>query len=187
VKHAMVVHGAEGRREIKIRTVFNILGPLSNPASAKAQLIGVFHPDLTSLMCRVLRNLGVKHAMVVHGAEGLDEISITHRTKITELKNDSITSYVVTPEMFHLQTGSHAQIMGGSASTNAHILKQILSGKEHSCRSDIVIFNTAAVLMLGKKAEKFKDGIEIAREVLYSGKALEKMKNFVDYTRSLKK
>jgi anthranilate phosphoribosyltransferase len=174
------------RKELGVRTVFNLLGPLTNPAHAPAQIIGVYDSNLTSVVAKVLRNLGVKRAMVVHGSEGLDEISIGHKTKISELKNGQITSYFLDPEALGLKLGNLTQILGSNAKNNAHILKHLLQGKEYSSRADILCLNAAAALMVGKKAGDWKSALTMAQEVLHSGKALKKLEELIKFSQKVK-
>lgn len=186
VFHPAMKNVAPVRKELGVRTIFNLLGPLTNPAHAPAQIIGVYDGNLTSVVAKTLRNLGVKRAMVVHGAEGLDEISIGHKTKISELKNGQITSYFLDPEALGLKLGNLTQILGSNAKNNAHILKHLLQGKEHSSRSDILCLNAAAALMVGKKASDWKSALKLAQDVLYSGKALKKLEELIKFSQKVK-
>lgn len=172
------------RRELKMRTIFNILGPLTNPAGAKGQVLGVFDPDLTETMAKVLKELGVEHALVVHG-DGLDEITITGKTKVTELKNGDLRTYYFEPEDFGMKRASFKDIEGGSAVENAGILKGIFSGDIKDAKRDILILNSAAALYVGKKVDSIRDGVAMAIEVLDSGKVMEKLEEYTKFTNDL--
>ncbi len=174
-------------QEIGIRTIINLLLPLVNPANVQGQVLGVYDEKLTSIVANVLRNLGVKTAFVVHGVEGLDEISITGPTRISELRKGSINTYTVSPEDFGLQTASLITLLGGTIEENARMSKVILSGKEQSPRTDAVLLNAAAAIAAGKKAVSLKEGLEIAQRVLYSGKAIRKLEEVIVLTRKLGK
>ena len=138
-------HAAGTRKELGFRTIFNILGPLTNPANAKSQVLGVFDEKLTEPLAKVLANLGVEHAMVVHGMDGLDEITITGETKVTEVKNGDINTYYITPEEFGIKRATRNDILGGDAIENAEIIKNILIG-EKGPKRDIVLLNSGAAL-----------------------------------------
>ncbi|MCK4243099.1 MAG: anthranilate phosphoribosyltransferase [Dehalococcoidia bacterium] len=176
--HPAMKYAAAPRREIGIRTVFNILGPLTNPAGAKAQVLGVAEGSLTMKMARVLELLGCYHALVVHGEDGLDEITPGGRTTICELKEGIIKSYSVTPEEFGFPRVSVESLRGGSPQENAEILHRILKGAKGP-RRDIVLMNAAAALVAGDRAENLEQGIQIATEAIDSGKALEKLEELI--------
>jgi anthranilate phosphoribosyltransferase len=173
--HPAMKYAIGPRREIGIRTIFNILGPLTNPAGAKSQLLGVYDPELTEPICKVLKNLGSKKAFVVHGEEGLDEISISGRTKITELNNGKIITYFITPEDFGLKRGILEEIRGGSMDENVELTMEILSGKDKGTRRDIVLLNTAFVLSAGGITDDIAEGINLAAEAIDSGAAVQKL------------
>jgi len=162
------------RKEMGIRTVFNILGPLTNPAGAERQVLGVFSDKLTEPMARVLRNLGVKHAFVVHGEDGLDEITNTDRTRVTELKDGSIDTYFLSPEDFGFKKADKGDLKGGNATENAAIVIEILKG-EKGPKRDIVLMNAAAALIAGDRAKDFKEAVSLAAEAVDSGTALKKL------------
>jgi len=176
VFHGAMKFAAEPRKQIGIRTIFNILGPLSNPAHASGQIMGVFCPEITEKMAKVLSNLGVKAAMVVHSNDGLDEISISGKTKITQLKNKTIRTYYVRPKNFGLQTAEIFCIKGGGKREKAQIISDILHGKVGPHR-DIVLMNASAALVVMGKARDFKEGARIAAEAIDSKKALEKLES----------
>lgn len=170
------------RKEIGIRTVFNILGPLTNPALASAQVLGVFRKDLTGVMAEVLKNLGVKHALVVHGMDGMDEISISDKTKVSHLKDGKIKSYFIKPEDFSIRKAKREKILGGSAEENAEIAMGILKHKETGARRDIVLLNAAAAIFVGGGAKDLKEGIRAAAESIDSGKAIKKLEGLIQFT-----
>jgi anthranilate phosphoribosyltransferase len=170
MKHVMGV-----RRALGYRTMFNILGPLSNPAGAKAQVLGVFDKELVEPLARVLGNIGVERALVAHGADGMDEISVSSKTHIAELKDGEVSSYEITPEKFGLKRSAISEIMGGSAKENAVIIKSLFSCKDSSAKLDVLLINSAAALYVGKKADSLKDGMEKAKMIVESGTALLKL------------
>ncbi|MFA6610006.1 MAG: anthranilate phosphoribosyltransferase, partial [Candidatus Omnitrophota bacterium] len=179
--HNAMKYAIVPRKEIGIRTIFNLLGPLSNPANATSQVMGVYDALLTDTMARVLKNLGAKRAFVVYGMDTLDEITITGRTRITELKNGRIRTYYVTPEKFGMKRAPLDSIKGGNAKENAEIVLSVLKG-ERGPRRDVVLLNAAAALVSGFKAKDMKDGISIAGESIDSGKALEKLLKLIEIT-----
>jgi anthranilate phosphoribosyltransferase len=173
--HGAMKHAIGPRREIGIRTVFNILGPLTNPANAHAQLLGVFDKALPEKLAGVLRDLGIKRALVVHGFVGLDEISNLGETKISELNEKKIESYVVSPEDFGLTRAHQKEILGGDAKHNAELARSILRGEEGGPRQDIVELNAGAAIYVGGKANSIMDGLEVARQTIKSGSAYDKL------------
>ena len=179
--HSAMKYAAPVRKEIGIRTIFNLLGPLSNPAGASAQVVGVYDDKLTVVLAEALKNLGVKHAMVVHGHDGLDEITITGRTKITELKNGLLKTYYVSPEKMSLKKARPEEIEGGSATENAATILSILKG-ERGPKRDVVLMNTAAALICAASADNFKAGVKKAAELIDSGKALDKLLQLIELT-----
>ena len=173
--HGAMKHTIRPRREMGIRTVFNILGPLTNPANAPAQILGVFDRDLTEKLANVLQDLGVKRALVVHGLDGLDEISIIGETQISELKNGEVETYIVSPEEFGLKTAMPDDIAGKDVTGNAELVKHILRGEESGPKTDIVLLNAGAAIYVGGGASSIKDGVEKARASIKSGRALKKL------------
>ena len=165
------------RKELGVRTVFNILGPLTNPANAKAQVIGVFDESLCITMANVLNLLGTKRAFVVHGS-GLDEISNLDQTTVAELNGGKVETYSLTPEELGINRASMPDIRGGTPQENAADIVKILKG-EKGAKRDIVVMNSAAALVVGEKASDLKDGLELAQQTIDNGNALEKLKNFV--------
>jgi anthranilate phosphoribosyltransferase len=182
--HPAMKYASAPRREIGIRTVFNIIGPLTNPASAKAQVLGVADESLLEKLALVLQSLGCNHALVVHGDDGLDEITITGKTKVCELKNSRIKKYSISPEDFGLSQTSLENLKGGSADENATLLCKILAGTTGPQR-DVVLMNTAAVLLAGEKVRTLQEGISLAKEVIDSGHASMKLEQLIEFSQSL--
>ena len=185
--HSAMKYVMPARRELGVRTVFNILGPLTNPANASAQLMGVFDPDLTEKMAEVFRLLKLKSAIVAYGEPGLDELSTLGKTKISELRDGKVRTYFVRPGDFGLSKAKAEDIAGGSARENARILRDILSGEETGARRDITLLNSAAGIVVGGVADNLKEGYEIARDVLDSGKAYKKLEEFIEFAKKKKK
>ncbi|MFC2057299.1 anthranilate phosphoribosyltransferase [Chloroflexota bacterium] len=171
------------RREIGIRTVFNILGPLTNPAFARNYLLGVADGSLVEKMTRVLQSLGCEHALVVHGKDGLDEITIAGETQVCELKEGSINNYTISPEDFGLSTASLDSLKGGTAEENAALLRSILSGNLGPQR-DVVLMNAAAAMVAGDKAKTVRQGMDLAKEALDNGQALAKLEQLIEFSQS---
>jgi len=166
------------RKELGIRTVFNILGPLTNPGSPKIQLLGVYDEYLVQPLAQVLLNLGVKRGMVVYGQDKMDEISLSAPTTICEFKNEQLCNYVITPEQFGLARCQKQDLEGGTPEENAAITRAILNG-ERGAKRDAVLMNAGASLYLGRKSETMEDGITLAAELIDSGKAYEKLNEFI--------
>jgi anthranilate phosphoribosyltransferase len=173
--HKAMKYAIGPRREIGIRTIFNILGPLTNPAGAKRQLLGVFNKELIPSITYVLKNLCAEHCLIVHGEDGLDEITTTGKTFVSELNNGTISEYEVIPYDFNLKPSTINDIKGGSARYNAKIAFDILQGRKGPKR-DITVFNAGAAIYVAGKANSFSEGIELAEESIDSGKAIEKFK-----------
>jgi anthranilate phosphoribosyltransferase len=169
------------RREIGIRTIFNLLGPVTNPAGASAQVLGVYDPGLTEKMAQVLRNLGTKEAFVVCGEGTFDEISICGPTKISHLKDDEIKSFQMTPEDYGLKRAVPEAIQGGSAEKNACIIRDILNG-EKGPKRDMVMLNAAAAFIVAGLDTGLKEGINRAIDSIDSGCAREKLDKLLDFT-----
>ena len=173
------------RREIGIRTVFNILGPLTNPARPEFQVVGVPALELGKKIALVLHRLGTRHALVVHGSGGLDEISITDKSLVWEVKESGVLPpYEVSPQEFGFKEASLAEIQGGTPQDNAQILRRIFSG-ERGPKRDVVVMNAAAALVVGKKARELTEGARLAEEVIDHGKALEKLNALVKVSQNL--
>lgn len=169
------------RREIGIRTLFNVLGPLANPAGANMQLLGVYSEELVEPLAHVLANLGVKSAMVVYGTDCMDEISLSAPTKVCEVKNGTYSSYELTPEQFGFTRCRKEDLEGGTPDENAAIARAILSG-EKGPKTDAVLFNSGAALYIAGKSGSIKDGIALAKETLESGAAMAQLEKFIAST-----
>jgi anthranilate phosphoribosyltransferase len=168
------------RREIRIRTVFNILGPLTNPARASAQVIGVYDGALAEVMAQVLKELGTTRAFVVHGQDGLDELSTTGPSRVAELRDGEIRCYTVQPEDFGLPRVNLADLKGGSAADNAEIIRRILAG-ERGPKRDIVVLNAGAAIAAGGKAADIAAGIALATQAIDSGAARDRLARLVEF------
>jgi len=179
--HPAMKYAQPARRDLRLRTVFNLLGPLTNPAGASAQVVGVYAESLVEKLAGALRMLGVHRALVVHGSDGLDEITITGETKIAEARPRQLLVYKIAPEHFGLQRAPLKSILGGDARTNAEIIRAILNG-EKSPRRDVVLLNAAAALMAAGKSENLKDAMPLAQQSLDSGAAREKLDKLVELT-----
>ncbi|MBI2847431.1 MAG: anthranilate phosphoribosyltransferase [Chloroflexi bacterium] len=184
VFHPAMKYAVAPRREIGIRTVFNILGPLTNPARAQTQLLGIADGRLGETMAQVLGRLGSRHALVVHGEDGLDEISISAKTHIWELKSGSVKSYFISPEELGLLRASLKEIKGGSVEENRAILEGVLQGKAGPAR-DVVVMNAGAALLAGDGAGSLKEGVELAQNAISGGQALHKLRELAELSRSL--
>ncbi len=178
--HPAMKYAMPTRKEIGIRTIFNILGPLTNPANANVQLLGVYSLELIELLAHVLKNLGVKSAFVVHG-EGCDEISTTENTSLCELKEGEIKTYQIKPEDFGIKRTNLKELQGADVDKNVHIMTSILEGKKGAYR-DIVLLNSGALFYIAGKAKDIKEGIKIAEESIDSGNALNKLKDLIRMT-----
>ncbi len=172
--HGAMKHAIGPRREIGIRTIFNILGPLTNPAGAHSQVLGVYDAKLTEPLSRVLQNLGSTHVFVVHGADGLDEITLTGKTFISELKYGEIENYEILPEDFGLKRCKKEELLGGDSEANARITLDILKGKNGPHR-DIILLNAGAAIVAGGKAKDLREGLKAASESIDSGRAMKKL------------
>jgi anthranilate phosphoribosyltransferase len=170
------------RRDLKpLRSVFNLLGPLTNPAHASAQVVGVYSADLVEKLAQALKMLGLHRALVVHGADGLDEISISGPTKIGEVRGEWVRVYEVTPEQFGLKRAPLSAIIGGDLQTNAGIIRSILAG-EKSARRDVVLMNAAAALVAAGRADSLAEAMPVAVESIDSGAASRKLAALVEFT-----
>jgi len=179
--HQAMKYAIGPRREIGIRTIFNVLGPLTNPAGVTAQIMGVYSADLTTLLARALGNLGSTRALVVHGMDGLDEITITERTRISEYRDGSVNDYYIHPSDFDLPAGKASDLKGGDAKENAVITLEVLKGQVGP-RRDIVLLNAAAGLMAAGKAKDFRDGIRLAGDAIDSGAGMKKLEELKKFT-----
>ena len=177
-------HAAPVRKELGVRTIFNILGPLTNPAGAANQLVGVFHPDLVGIHVRVLQRLGGKHVLVVHGKDGMDEISLGAATMVGELKDGEVREYEIHPEDFGLHMKSHRGLKVSGAAESKEMVLEALADIEGTPR-EIVVFNAGAGLYAANLAASIAEGIERARESIASGAAKKKLDAFVATTQKL--
>lgn len=180
--HGSMKYAGPVRAQLGVRSVFNILGPLANPAMTNYIVLGVYEEELLEPMAEVLKNLGVKHALIVFGDDRLDELSISSTSSVCEIKDGKITKYKIDPEELGLSLYSKDDIVGGTADENAVITRDILEGKEQGAKRDIVLLNAGAALYTIGKAATIKEGVEIARQAIESGKALEKLDEFIQYT-----
>ena len=181
--HQAMKNVMEVRQKLGMRTVFNILGPLTNPANATHQLIGVYDASLTELIAKVLRILGLKKALVVHGEPGVDEVSVCGKTKVSQLEDGEIRTYFINPEDFGVEKASPERIAGGDRKESAKILRDVLSCKEEGAKRDVVLLNAAAAIFAAAESRSIGDGFEIARGVLESGQAAEKLDEFVRFAK----
>ena len=182
--HPAMRHAAPVRREIGIRTVFNLMGPLTNPAGAQRQLAGVPDASLGDKMAEVLVLLGSQHSLVVHGEDGLDELTLGAKTRVWEVHNGVVRSYTISPDELGLPWVSVEEIKGGDKAENALILRRLFQGEKGPIR-DVVLLNGAAILMVGGKAQDLKDGIGLASEAIDSGEALRRMEALVELSQQL--
>ncbi len=179
--HSAMRHAAAARKEVGIKSIFNMLGPLTNPAATRHQLLGVFAPQLTEMFARALKLLGATRALVVHGHDGMDEITVCAPTRVSELNEGMIRTYDIDPLTFFNDYAAPGEIKGGDAATNAEITLSILRGDKGPKRN-IVLINSAAALMAANEVETLEQGIEKAKTALDSGKALEKLKALITFT-----
>lgn len=179
--HSAMKYVQAARRELHLRTVFNLLGPLTNPARATCQVVGVYSVDLVEKLAAALGMLGVQRALVVHGSDGLDEITITGPTRIAELRAGLVRTFEVTPEEFGMERGSMADIAGGDAADNGAFIQEILGGKK-SPRRDVVVLNAAAALVAAGRADHLRDGVPLAMHSIDTGAALRILQALVRFT-----
>lgn len=184
--HPAMANVVRPRKELKIRTIFNLLGPLTNPAGAKRQLLGVYSEELTEKTALVLKRLGSERAFVVHGKDGIDEISISDYTKITELKDGEVKTYLVSPEDFGLRKAYISEILAGETlEENREIFRKVLSGEDKGAKRDVVALNSAFALACAGKVESIKEGIELSLSSLKEGKPYELLCKLVKLTNSI--
>ena len=179
--HAAMKYVQPARRQLRLRTVFNLLGPLTNPAKASAQVVGVYSAELVETLAEALSELGLRRALVVHGRDGLDEITISGRSKIAEVRNGQVRVYEVAPEDFGLKRATLAEIAGGDASENAAIIRAILNG-ERSCRRDVVLLNAAAALVAAGQADHIGEAVPLAAYAIDSGHARQRLELLIAFT-----
>jgi anthranilate phosphoribosyltransferase len=170
------------RRELGIRTIFNILGPLVNPAGANMELLGVYSEELVEPLAKVLSNLGVNRALVVFGQDGLDEISVSANTSVCEVRDGFIRSYEMKPEDFGLSRCDKSELAGGTPTDNAAITRDILSGKERGAKRDAVLLNSAAAIHIAHPETSIGDALEMARALIDSGAAQNRLDEFIHLT-----
>jgi anthranilate phosphoribosyltransferase len=170
------------RRELRLRTMFNLLGPLTNPARATGQVVGVYALEMVEKLAEALSMLGLHRALVVHGLDGLDEITISGPTRIAEARDGSVRTYEVAPEDFGMGRAMLADISGGDAAENAAIIREVLSGKE-SPRRDVVVLNAAAALVAGGRVDHIKEGVKLAERSIDSGSAARKLEALLQVTK----
>ncbi|MDP3030304.1 MAG: anthranilate phosphoribosyltransferase, partial [Deltaproteobacteria bacterium] len=180
--HLAMKHAIGPRRETGLRTIFNILGPLTNPAGANVQVLGVYDGNLTNTLATVLKNLGSRAAMVVFGEGGFDELSIVGPTWVSELKGGAVRDYVVQPEDFGLKRAAPAEIAGGDAAKNVQIVRSIFAGEKGACR-DMVVLNAAGALAISGKARDMSEGVRMAEELIDSGAAGKKLEEYITFSR----
>ena len=176
--HSSMKYVGPVRKEIGIRNVFNVLGPLTNPASATLQVTGVYSAEIVEPIAHVFSNLGVKRGIVLYGGDGMDEATVSTSTKICEIDNGNFKTYEITPEQFGLGRYPMEELLGGDGAENAVITRGVLSGEIKGAKRDIVLLNAALGIYIGGKADSIKDGVKVAAEIIDSGKALEKLEKF---------
>ena len=180
--HASMRFVGPVRKEIGIRNIFNVLGPLTNPAGANLHITGVYSEALVEPIAKVFSNLGVKRGFVFYGSDGMDEVTVTGTTKVCEIDNGSFNTYEISPEQFGLKKYEMSELIGGNGAENAEITKQILSGKLKGAKRDIVVLNAALGIYAGGKAASIEDGVKTAQDIIDSGKAYAKMEEFARVT-----
>jgi len=183
--HPAMRHVVPVRAELPFRTVFNLLGPLTNPAGAERQLVGVFDGDYVRPVAEALKDLGAEKALVVHGADGLDEITVTGPTLVAEVSDGSITEYKISPEQFGFSRHDPGGLLGGDAHLNARVLKDVLSGEEEGAARDVILLNAGAAVYVSGRAKTLEEGVRLAGESIESGDATEALESFIRATRRL--
>ena len=179
--HGAMRYCAVPRQEIGVRTMLNILGPLTNPAGATVQVLGVYDHRLTDLLANVLMRLGTQHCFLAHGLDGLDEVTLTDRTSMSEGKAGVVSNYFIEPKDFGLERVRLKDLVGGTADENAHILREILQGRKGP-RRDVVCMNAAPAFVAGRKAKTLQEGFDLAGQVIDSGAAMEKLERLIAFT-----
>lgn len=182
IYHTSMKHAAPVRKEMGVRTIFNILGPLASPASAKMQLMGVYDGKLVEPLSKVLVNLGVVRGLVVNGSDGMDEVTLTGSTRVCEIRYGELTEYEITPDQLGFKSCNLSDLVGGSPEENARITENILSGRERGPKRDVVVLNSAMALYLGIDDCTVLDCIKMAENIIDSGKALAKLEEFKKLT-----
>lgn len=180
--HIAMKNAAPIRKELETRTIFNLLGPICNPGNIKFQVMGVFDKNLTHPIAEVLSKLGRERAMLLHGNDGLDEITLTTTTTVSELKNGKVIDYIINPEDYGMKLCNMQELAGGDAKENAEIIKEIFQGTK-GCKREIVLLNSAAALYIGKMTDSFEEGLKMAADLIDSGKAIEKLQELIAYSK----
>lgn len=183
--HKSMRNVSQARAEMGVRSVFNIIGPLSNPSDAKAMVVGVYDATMTEIIAKSMKGLGVEQGMVVSGCDNMDEITLTGPTIISEIREGKVRTYQITPEQFGMPTVPLKELQGGDSNMNAKITENILTGKERGAKRDMVLINAGAALYVGGKANHISHGIELAREAIDRGYAMEALQNLVTCSNSL--
>ncbi|MBF0242661.1 MAG: anthranilate phosphoribosyltransferase [Desulfamplus sp.] len=188
--HSAMRYAAKARKEVGIRSIFNMLGPLTNPAAARCQLLGVFAPQLTEMFANALKLLGTYRAFVVHGHDGMDEITVCDKTRVSELNDGVIRSYDLDPAQFFGEYADPSELKGGDANTNAAITRSILNSDKETkegiakAKRNIILINSSAALVAADAATNLADGIKMAQESIDSGRAMDKLKQLADFTQA---
>ncbi len=180
--HTAMKYVARARKDMGIRTVFNILGPLTNPAMASGRILGVFDKNLVDIMINTLKNIGVERAFVVNSEEGLDELSVSGKSSIAELRDGRVSKYIFDPRELGFAKSDIEDLVGGDAKLNAGILIDILTGVEKSARRDSAVINAAAAIVSGKKADSLSEAVDLAAYSIDSGRAYEKLEKLIKFT-----
>lgn len=181
--HSAMRYAAAARKEVGIRSIFNMLGPLTNPAGANYQLLGVYAPELTEMFAEALKLLGARRAFVVHGHDGLDEISVCASTRISELNDGMIRTYDIMPEQYFGERADSIDVVGGNPEHNAEITRSILQG-EMGPKRNVILLNTAAALVVAGKANDIREGISLAETAIDTGAAMNKLEALIDFTQN---
>lgn len=180
--HTAMKYVAKARKDMGIRTVFNILGPLTNPARPNGCVLGVFDNNLIYMMINTLKNLGVERAFVVNSEEGLDELSVSRKNSVAELRDGRVSKYILDPEKLGFKKSNISDLIGGDANENARILTSILTGEEKGARRDSAVINAAAAIVSGKKTDSLSEAVDLANCSIESGKAYEKLNGLIEFT-----
>ncbi len=181
--HPSMKYAGKVRKELKFRTLFNILGPLTNPACASSQLFGVYDEKLVEVLAKVISDLGIKNVLVVHGKDGIDEVSLSDETIVSEGRNGKINTYIIKPEDFGFIRCKKSEIEGGTAEENAQIIRNIFSGKEIGAKRDIVVLNSALAIYTYKRATSIKDAVFLASKIIESGLAADKLNRYIEISK----
>jgi len=180
--HTAMKYVAKARKDMGIRTVFNILGPLTNPARPNGCVLGVFDNNLIYMMINTLKNLGVERAFVVNSEEGLDELSVSGKNSVAELRDGRVSKYILDPKKLDFKKSNISDLIGGDAKENARILTSILTGEEKGARRDSAVINAAAAIVSGKKTDSLSEAVDLANRSIESGKAYEKLNRMIEFT-----